>query len=129
MNAVTNGALIFLGAGLGANVRYQLTLWFDSRLIQWFPWGTMAVNVSGSLLIGLLMEPAIRNGWHFGWRALLVVGLLGGYTTFSGFSYEVFRLLRAGNLLGAASYVVGTNVLCLTACGLGIWLSGRMLEQ
>ncbi len=92
---VTRSALVFFGAGVGANARYWLGRWVQSRLGAAFPWGTFAVNASGSLLIGLVLGVILRFEMSQRWQLLLVVGLLGGYTTFSSLSYETCQLLRA----------------------------------
>jgi CrcB protein len=90
-----------------------------------FPWGTFAVNVTGSCLIGalyvLISERALLSE-H--WRVLLVVGYLGGFTTFSAFSLDALLLMQAGQLLEALLYVLGSVMLCL----LGVWL-GMLLMR
>ncbi len=110
-----------LGGGVGAIVRYGLGLWIVGRLGPAFPFHTLLINVTGSFLIGILLtllterflvDPA--------WRLLLVVGFLGGYTTFSSYTFEALALLEAGERLGAVLYVVASNGLGLAAALLGI---------
>jgi len=93
-----------------------------------FPWGTFAVNVSGSLVIGLVMALLIARDADPAYRLLLVTGFLGGYTTFSSFSFETIALIEARRWDAAALYVVGSVVLGLLATGLGLGL-GRLLVR
>jgi CrcB protein len=116
--------LISIGAALGANARYWLANWFAQRLGVEFPWGTLFINVTGSLLIGLILtllgqrllaDPA--------YRLLLVTGFLGAYTTFSTFSYETVALLQAGAYVAALGNAFNSVALGLTATVAGIWLA------
>ncbi len=88
-----------------------------------FPWGTLAVNLAGSFLMGALIE-VMALAWSPGpeMRALLVVGVLGGFTTFSTFSLDVATLLERQNLAGAFAYVSGSLILGVAAlfAGLGV---------
>ncbi len=111
---------IALGGALGALSRY----WLISALgASRFPWGTFAVNVLGSCLIGvlyvLISEKAVLSDQ---WRSLLMVGYLGAFTTFSSFSLDALLLLQEGRLLQAALYVVGSVALCLAGAWLGMVL-------
>lgn len=112
--------IVLLGSGLGGVARYVVGLWLASRSESAFPWGTFVVNVSGCFLIGVLMGIlAARGGqaWH-GWRLLLGIGFLGGYTTFSTLLFDTWRLGPRSGLInflgsGAAGYVaviVGTRL-------------------
>jgi len=103
--------LIAFGSAIGGTLRYWLGQWVDSR--QWpggLPWGTFVINVSGSLLLGFLavwlleaMPPARRDLY-----LLLGTGFCGGYTTFSTFEWETYKLIRDGNWPGALAYVFGS---------------------
>ena len=91
------------------------------------PYGTFAVNVAGSLLLGLIMEGTLRStllspDLRFG----LTVGFLGGFTTFSTFSYETVRLLEEGSLVAAGANVVLNVVACVAAALIGIYLARQM---
>jgi CrcB protein len=110
--------MISLGAALGANARYWLGLWVSDKLGAGFPWGTFFVNMTGCFLIGLYLALAIRFAWSPGWRLFVVIGLLGGYTTFSSFGYEAYALLVQGSYSRAMAYAFGSTVLGL----LGVWL-------
>jgi CrcB protein len=97
-----NYIIIFAGGGVGASSRYALATWIGQRWGRSFPLGTFLINVSGSFLIGLLMTlMAERFTENPAWRLLLVVGFLGGYTTFSSFEYETGKLATDGEFLYA----------------------------
>jgi len=93
VSAAAKSLLVFVGAGLGANVRYWFGGWVASRWGATFPWGTLAVNVSGSLLAGLVLGFLLETQAPPAYRLLVVIGFLGGYTTFSTFSYETVTLI------------------------------------
>ena len=101
--------MIIIGAGgfLGAVTRYAVGLWVGQRWGRSFPLGTFVINISGSLLIGLLMplltERFVANPQ---WRLFLAVGFLGAYTTFSTFEYETGMLVRDGEWLIAFLNIV-----------------------
>ncbi len=102
-----NYIVVFAGGGVGATARYALATWIGQRWGRSFPLGTFVINVSGSFVIGLLMTlMAERFTENPAWRLLLVVGFLGGYTTFSSFQYETGKLVIDGEFLYAALNVV-----------------------
>ncbi|RMD79976.1 MAG: fluoride efflux transporter CrcB [Gammaproteobacteria bacterium] len=118
---------IAAGGALGAVLRYGLSTAVYALLGRSFPWGTLAVNVAGSLLMGLLYVLLVeRLGAGPAWRAALLVGLLGAFTTFSTFSLETFNLMEEGAWALAASNVAASVLLCLAAVWTGIVL-GRWL--
>src|SRR5947209_4760672 len=89
--------MVLLGGGFGALLRYVLGAAIAGRVGGRFPLGTLVINVTGSFLIGLLMALFTeRFQPHPNWRLLLVVGFLGGYTTFSSFEYETYSAIRDG---------------------------------
>lgn len=111
------------GGALGALSRYWLLLWVTALGATRFPWGTLLVNVLGSCAIGVLyvlISEKLVLTEH--WRALLVVGYLGAFTTFSTFSMDALLLLQDGRVLPAAAYVGGSVLLCLTGAWLGMML-------
>ena len=113
-NRVWTMLMIALGAALGANLRYALSLWAARLWGVAFPYGTLLINVSGSFAIGVVMVLlTTRFTTSDSWRLLLVTGLLGGFTTFSTFSYETYMLLVSGSWLAA-----GLNI--LASVGLGV---------
>lgn len=113
--------LIGTGGFIGSILRYLLSGYAQqlSKSIQ-FPFGTLAVNLVGCALVGLLAELADHRGVISGeTRAFLIVGLLGGFTTFSAFGNETMNLLRDGELWLACGNIVGHTVLGLVAVWLG----------
>lgn len=124
---MTRVALVFLGGGLGAACRYGLSGLVYRIAGENFPHGTLVVNLLGCLLIGLLMAvfedrflvaPALR--------IFLTIGVLGGFTTFSTFSYETVQLLSAGRLLAGGLNVVLSAAGCVVAAWCGMLL-GKLI--
>jgi CrcB protein len=114
--------LVALGGALGSMARYASS-GLAARLIgETFPWGTLIVNVAGSFVIGLVGTLTGPDGRLFvgsSVRIFIMVGLCGGYTTFSSFSIQTLNLLNDGEWLRAGSNVVGTVILCLLAVWAG----------
>ena len=116
---------VALGGALGGVTRVWLAGVVTRQLGERFPWGTLVVNVSGAGLIGLAAALALGNDGSAmaspsAW-ALLVIGVLGSYTTVSSFSYQTLALLRAGEPGRAAANVAASLILCLGAAALA-WL-------
>ncbi len=111
--------LVALGGAAGAVSRYLIGSWVLSRTGPEFPWSTFAINVTGSLLIGIVL--GIADGGRMGpeARSLLATGLLGGYTTFSTFSYEGLLLLRGGDSGAFLLYLTEQVALGVSAAYLG----------
>ena len=110
--------LVALGSGLGGAARLFVSTVVGRTAGTEFPWGTLAVNVLGCLLVGALgalFEPASPLHVRQDLRVLLIVGVLGGFTTFSAFSLEALLLVQRGAPLAAAAYVVASIALCLLA--------------
>lgn len=102
--------ILFAGGGLGAILRFALALWVDQRAQVPFPWGTLAVNVVGCFAIGLLATFADEHRVLTpSLRLFLVAGLLGGFTTFSTFGLETWRLVEDG-LPGLALWNAGGSL-------------------
>jgi CrcB protein len=118
--ALVRSALVFIGAGLGANARYWLGLWILTRTSIAFPWGTFWINVSGSFFIGLALGILVNLPSTHSWRVFVIVGFLGGYTTVSSFSLETLGLLRERSYTYALGNLLGSCVLGLVACWLGL---------
>lgn len=120
---------IALGSALGGIARYLLSTAVAERFGESFPWGTLAVNILGSLLIGLLAgltDPSSRMLVPPAMRQFLIIGLMGGFTTFSSFSLQTLNLLRDGELLLAVANVLGSVLLCLVAAALGLMAALRI---
>lgn len=125
MDATVKSLLVFVGAGVGGNARFWLGLWVANRFPQHieFPWATFAINISGSLLIGLFYGLLTVSNWSENWRPLVAIGLLGGYTTFSSFSWETLQLIQSRSYLLAAYNVFGSLIFGLLGCWGGLVLS------
>lgn len=113
--------IVFLGGGLGAALRHGINLAAFRLVGTGFPYGTMFINVAGSLAMGLITEYfALKSGMPQHWRLFLTTGILGGFTTFSAFSLEAALLYERGQLAGAAIYVVASVVLAIGALFAGL---------
>jgi CrcB protein len=120
-------AYITLFGALGCLARYFVSGWTYALCGRALPWGTLAVNVAGSFMIGLIMEWSLRSTLISpDLRVGLTVGFLGGFTTFSTFSYETFRLLEEGSLLQAGANILLSVAVCVVFTALGI-LAARQL--
>jgi len=114
--------LVACGGALGACGRFLLTTWLF--VPGQFPWPTLLINLVGSFAIGLVWGFGMQQDWFEAWgRYLLVVGLLGGFTTFSAFSLETIALLEGGRLIAAMAYVLLSVLVCIVAAWLGQLLS------
>ncbi|HEV2866423.1 MAG TPA: CrcB family protein [Allosphingosinicella sp.] len=117
--------LVMIGGGVGAGLRYGISLFAAQRLSAAFPWGTWIVNLSGGLLAGLLLGLIIaRGGGGETLRLFAGVGLLGGFTTFSAFSAETAFMIVDGHVWLAGLYVLSSVVGALALTFVGLWLSG-----
>jgi CrcB protein len=121
--------LLFIACGgaFGAVLRYGASLGVYSLLGRGFPYGTLFVNVTGSLLMGVLSIVMLER-FNVGpeWRAAILVGVLGSFTTFSTFSIETLNLLEQGDMMRAFSNMALSVIVCLIAVWLGVSL-GRQL--
>lgn len=115
--------LVAIGSGLGGVLRYLVPCWMGAA--KGFPWATLTVNVVGSLLIGLLSGLLARHGGSSAEsiRAFAVVGFCGGFTTFSTFSNETFRLIESSQWPSAVAYVSLSILAGLAAVFLGYAIS------
>lgn len=110
-----------LGGMVGANARFILGRAIAERAGSAFPYGTFTINVTGSLLIGIVMT-LLTERWVADpvWRLVLVVGFLGGYTTFSSYTFEAIKLFQQDQAIRGLTYILGSNALGLFACYFGI---------
>ncbi|MBY8339346.1 fluoride efflux transporter CrcB [Streptomyces spinosirectus] len=115
-----NWLLVVVGAAVGAPVRYLTDRAVQTRHDTVFPWGTFAVNVSGSLILGLLTGAVSAGAAGSHLQLLIGTGLCGALTTYSTFSYETLRLTQTGAGLYAAANVVGSVLAGLGAAFLGV---------
>ncbi len=115
--------LVFLGGGLGAALRHGINIGTPRLLGSGFPWSTFLINVTGSLVMGLLAGwLAFKGDASQSWRLFLTTGILGGYTTFSTFSLDVAVLYERGDIALAAAYGIGSVVLSVAGLFAGLWL-------
>jgi CrcB protein len=122
-------ALVAAGGAVGSVARYLVALWTAQQFGATFPWGTLSVNVIGSFLIGLLATLADELGaMGPDVRVLLIVGVLGGFTTFSSFSLETLRLAEQHELARTAAYFCASIALSFAAAIAGIAL-GRLFNR
>ena len=113
---------IALGGALGSVARYWASNWVATRHGETFPWGTLAVNVTGSLVIGFFATVTEPDGRFLAsptFRRFFMIGICGGFTTFSSFSLQTLNLARDGEWLGAGLNVLVSVVSCLVAVWLG----------
>lgn len=123
---MTRYLLVVIGGGAGALARYVAASAIMTRFGGRFPLGTLVINVTGSFLIGYLMTLLTeRFDLDPNWRLLLVVGFLGGYTTFSSFEWETYTALREGAGWAAALNVVSSVVAGYAAVWLGVLAARR----
>jgi fluoride exporter len=111
--------MVGMGGCLGSVLRFWLGSYIGGRLGSRFPYGTFVINVTGSFLIGMVLTMmAEKTQWSPNWRYLIPVGFIGGYTTFSAFEYETFRLFQDGQM-GTAMLNVMMSVIVGFA---GVWM-------
>jgi CrcB protein len=118
--------MVLLGGATGSLTRYVVGMAVMTRLATRFPLGTMIINISGCFLIGILMTLFAESTQpHPNWRLALVVGFLGGYTTFSSFEWETLALVKDGGQWLALLNIAGSVVLGYGAVWLGAAMVGR----
>ena len=122
---------VAIGGAIGSMSRFWVSQLVANRYGIVFPWGTLVINVTGSFLIGIFAALNEADG-HMGasptFRQFFMVGICGGYTTFSSFSLETLRQVQAGNLLYAGGNVILSVMLCLVAVWLG-YVVGALINS
>ena len=113
---------VALAGGLGAGTRYLVDSWVRPRVPSTLPWSTLLINVTGSMLLGMIIGIGAGEGWH----SIAGVGFLGGYTTFSTASVETVHLALDRRYSAAFINAVGMLVVCVAAASLG-YVFGRAL--
>ena len=116
MSYFSNYIWIALGAVVGASARYFLSVLVSRNFVSAFPYGTVLINITGSLVLGFFLafstERALLDPR---WRLLIAVGFCGSYTTFSSYAFESFALMEQGQWLLSGVNIVASNALCLAA--------------
>jgi CrcB protein len=128
MGGPTTWLAVAVGGALGSLGRYWLAAIMTALTGPRFPWGTLLINVLGSFLIGLVAGLTLTSGrvtMHPDIRIFLMVGICGGFTTFSAFSLQTLELLQGGSVWPAAGYTLASVAICLAAVW-GGWLLGRV---
>ena len=119
-----NVILIFIGGGLGSILRYLTNIFVREHTGNDFPFGTLLINIAGSLVIGLaygLIKKASVPTDHI--AAFVMVGICGGFTTFSAFSLDFVTMVNDGKALPALTYVLASVTCAILATFMGIWLT------
>ena len=120
--------LIAIGGAIGALARYGLATWAYAQWGAAFPFGTFIINVSGSILLGFIMQLAEVHVVSPETRAALAIGFCGAFTTFSTFSYETVRLMQEGEWLYAGANVVGSVLVSLLGVVIGLGAAGMLIR-
>lgn len=119
--------LISVGAVVGANLRYWVGDWVAQQLGATFPFGTLVINLTGTLLLGVFLTLATeRFLWDPRWRVLIAIGFCGSYTTFSSYMYESVNLILTGQYISGLLNLVGSVTLGVAVMVAGI-LIGRWI--
>jgi CrcB protein len=117
------------GGAIGAGARWATTQWFAAKGWAAYPWATLLVNVTGSVLMGVLVGLLLSRPSHSTeLRVFLATGVLGGYTTFSAFSLEVWQLAERGEAGVAVAYVAASVILAVAGLGLGLLAARWMVS-
>ena len=120
---IKNLLLVGAGGALGSIARYAVSLLFASFAIN-SHWATLLVNVVGSLLIGLLITLSLNSSTQL----FAVVGLCGGFTTFSTFSSQTLQMFQAGERLAAVAYIAASVIVSILMVLLGMYVAGRFVK-
>jgi len=125
MHPLTHLALLALAGATGTLLRAGCTTLATKLIGVGFPWGTLVVNVAGSLAFGLLVGFArTRGNISVSLEMILLIGLMGGFTTFSSYAFQSVDMLVGGRVIPAVAYVIVTNVAALLAVWVGMRITG-----
>jgi fluoride exporter len=120
---------VALGGALGALGRFALTSYLIPVSVKQFPWGTLVVNLLGSVCIGICYFILIEKQWvAIAWRPFLMTGFLGAFTTYSTFALESFLLWQQGQISYAITYALASLLGCLLAVSGSIYLAGKLFN-
>ena len=116
-------AAVAAGGALGSVLRYLVSSWFVARGAVAFPWGTFFINVTGSFVIGIVLQLALsKAGLNPYFRLFFATGILGGYTTFSTYAYEIYNLAGSAPPLQSVAYALGSVIVGVAAAYAGTLL-------
>jgi fluoride exporter len=119
--------LVGIGGCLGSILRFWLGSYIGGKMGARFPYGTLVINITGSFLIGLIFALlTVRTNWGPNWRYLILIGFIGGYTTFSSFEYETLRMIQDGQI-GLGLLYVATSVVIGFVAVWGGMIAGRAI--
>jgi fluoride exporter len=122
---MTKYLMVAIGGGLGSVLRFWVGGYVSNRMGTRFPYGTFVINCTASFLIGFVITLlAEKADWNANWRYLIPIGFIGGYSTFSTFEYETFRVFQEGELLLAGLNVALSVVVGFVSVWLGV-ITGR----
>jgi CrcB protein len=121
--------VVGLGGALGAISRYLASGWVQNMAGGFFPWGTVAVNILGSLVLGFALVWLQTTVASTEMRQFIAIGFLGSFTTFSTFSYEALAMFRDGEWWRAGGYTVGSVTLGLLAVGAGAAIAMALAQH
>jgi CrcB protein len=119
--------VVGLGGFLGANARYLVGGWVQTRFGAGFPYGTFLVNITGCFILGLFARLALELPWREEWRLFFAIGILGAYTTFSTFSYETLQLIAEGRRYHIAALNIVFSVLLGLFASYGGVVTARLI--
>jgi CrcB protein len=125
MPSLTHLVLLALAGAVGTLLRAGCTALATKLIGVGFPWGTLAVNVAGSLAFGLLVGfTRTRGNISVSLETILLIGLMGGFTTFSSYAFQSVEMLTGGRAVQAVAYVVASNLAALLAVWIGLRIAG-----
>ncbi|MFN4262385.1 MAG: fluoride efflux transporter FluC [Thioalkalivibrionaceae bacterium] len=125
---LTVSAMVAAGGAAGTLARFWASNWMLQVAPNWFPLGTLLINTLGAFVIGVALVALVEAHEAPAWfRFTLMAGVLGGFTTVSGFALEFWVLWARGAAILAVAYAVATVILALSATGLGLWLGRHVL--
>lgn len=117
---------VALGGALGSVLRYLLAKAVNEWAASPFPYGTLGVNLTGCFVAGLCLVWLVERDAAQEWRALIMIGVLGGFTTFSAFSVDTLRLWEQSGAAMASVNVLASVAASLAACGAGVWIARHL---
>jgi CrcB protein len=118
---------VAVGGAVGSLARYVISIW-ALPMSRDLPWGTIGINIAGSFIIGFFGTMTLAHGRHpvpENWRLFVMVGICGGFTTFSSFSLQTLDLIRGGAMFRACANIVASVVLCVAAVAFGHYIAAQ----